>query len=260
MTALNANSTIKSLTKCKQETGELYARRPEVELQIEKILSLADEQILALLENKQKGAADYLFDETIVYLLREARNSNNNSLLETLYLELNRRMWRLMKRFYKNFTNHADFEDFGQAVEMAVIKKIFDITLDSADYAQVNLGDFVVTQAKVLWRGKLARIQQENELFQAERADEEADEQSENRLALKDISTEKLLIIKEAIAKLPQNIREVAVLHYLDGWQIESKDEGIPTISKQFNVSSRTIRNWLAEARQILAGYEGEGR
>lgn len=260
MTALNANSTIKSLTKRKQETGELYARRPEVELQIEKILSLADEQILALLENKQKGAADYLFDETIVYLLREARNENNNSIFETLYLELNRRVWRLMKRFYKNFTNHADFEDFGQAVEMAVIKKIFDITSDSADYAQVNFGDFVVTQAKVLWRGKLARIQQENELFQAERVDEEADEQSENRFALKDISTEKLLIIKEAIAKLPQNIREVAVLHYLDGWQIESKDEGIPTISKQFNVSSRTIRNWLVEARQILAGYEGEGR
>jgi RNA polymerase sigma factor (sigma-70 family) len=257
MTAHEANSTIKSLTKRRQETGELYVRRPEVELQIEKVLSLANEQILALLENKQRDSADYLFDETIVYLLREARHENNNPLMETLYLELNRRIWRLMKRFYKNFTNHADFEDFGQAVEMEIIKKIFDTAADSADYAQINFGDFVVTQAKVLWRGKLARIGRENEIFQTERAAEEIDEQNEDRFILKEISAEKLLIIKEAIAKLPQNVRDVAVLHYLDGWQIESIEENVPTISKQFNVTSRTIRNWLEEARRILAGYEG---
>jgi RNA polymerase sigma factor (sigma-70 family) len=223
-------------------------------------LSLANEQILTYLENKQRDSEDYLFDETLVYLLREAKNENNHSLLQTLYLELNRRMWRLMKRFYKNFTNHADFEDFGQAVETAIIKKIFDTNSDSADYAQVNFGDFVVTQAKVLWRGKLVRIGRENEIFQTERAAEEQDEQNEDRFTLKEISTEKLLLVKEAIAKLPPNIRAVAILHYLDGWQIESKDEKLPTISKQFNVSSRTIRNWLGEARRMLAGYEGAGR
>jgi RNA polymerase sigma factor (sigma-70 family) len=259
MTARESNSTIKSLTKRTRETDELYARRPEIEFQIEKLLSLEDEQIFALLKNKQRNSADYLFDETIVYLLREARNGGNDSLLQNLYLELNRRIWRLMKRFYKNFKTREDFEDFGQNVETAIIKKIFDTQSDSADYAQVNFGDFVITQAKVLWRGKLARIERENELFQTERESED-DELNEDRFVLKGISTEKLLIIKEAIAKLPDNIHQVAVLHYLDGWQIESKDDNLPTISKQFNVSSRTIRHWLTEARRILAGYEGVGR
>ena len=44
----------------------------------------------------------------------------------------------------------------------------------------------------------------------------------------------------------------------LDGWQIESKNEIELTISKKLAVSSRTIRNWLKEARAILADYNAE--
>lgn len=44
----------------------------------------------------------------------------------------------------------------------------------------------------------------------------------------------------------------------LDGWQIESKELGKPTIRKKLGVSSRTIRNWLKEARLILADHKTE--
>ena len=255
----NANSTeIKELNKRKRETGELYLRRPEVDMQLASTISFDKKEIFVLLENKNKQSEGYLFDETLVYLLREAQIQRDNFTVETLYLELNRRIWKLLNKFYKNFDNHADFEDFGQKVELAVIKKIFDIESDSADYAQVNFGDFVITLAKVSWRGNLTKIKKEQETFNIERTDDD-ENKSEFQFESNELSTESKLILREGISKLPPNIRNVTAL-ILDDWQIESKIESEPTISKVMNVSSRTIRNWLKEAREILAGYEGEVR
>ena len=259
MIAPDANSTdVKPLTKRKRETRELYARRPEAELQIGKVLSLEPAQIFELLKNRQRDAADYLLDETIVYLLREPERGE--PFRETLYAELNRRIWKLLKKFYKNFNNPADFEDFGQKIEIAILQKIFDVASDSADYAQVNFGDFVVKTAKVVWRGELVKIEREKEIFYVERASEDEDNttQLENRAADNALS-DYTMMLKEGLAKLPPHIMTVAEL-LLDGWQIESKNDNEPTISKKLDVSSRTIRNWLKEARAILAEYNREVR
>ncbi len=259
MTVPDANSTdVKPLTKRKKDTRELYARRPEAELQIEKVLALEPAQIYELLKIRQRDAADYLLDETIVYLLRES--GAEASFLEILYAELNRRIWKLLKRFYKRFANPADFEDFGQKIETAILQKIFDINTDSADYAQVNFGDFVIKTAKVIWRGELVKIEREKEIFYAEREGDDQDNfnQLENRAA-GDAPTDYTMMLKEGLAKLPPHIMIVAEL-LLDGWQIESKVVDEPTISKKLDVSSRTIRNWLKEARRILADYNAEVR
>ena len=61
-------------------------------------------------------------------------------------------------------------------------------------------------------------------------------------------------MLREGLAALPPNTMLVAEL-ILDGWQIESKDPQEMTISRKLDVSSRTIRNWLKEARIILADY-----
>lgn len=260
MTARNADSTnIKQLTKRKKDTGELYVRRPEAELQIGKVLSLESAKIFELFKNKQRETADYLLDETIVYLLHQPALEEN--FREILYAELNQRIWKLLKKFYKRFNNPADFEDFGQKIEMGIIKKIFDTNSDSADYAQVNFGDFVVTQAKVVWRGELVKIEREKGIFYADREGDDEDISSliENSLKSNDAPTDYTMMLREGLAKLPTHIKIVAEL-LLDGWQIESKDECEPTISRKLNVSSRTIRNWLKEARTILADYKTEVR
>lgn len=258
MTERAGNSTdVKPLTKRTRETGELYTRRSDAEFQIGKVLSLENEQIFEFIENRQRDSVGYLLDETIIYLMRERKD--DALFVETLYAELNRRIWKLLLKFRGKFNNEADFEDFGQKIEMEIIKKIFDFNSDAGDYAQVNFGQYVVTVAKVIWRGRLANVIRENEIFETEREDEEDDiKTDENRFVSNEITTEEKMILQARLAELPKNLCAVAVLHYLDGWQIESKDERQPTISRLFNVSSRTIRNWLAQAREILAAQEGE--
>lgn len=253
---IESESNIKALTKQKKETGETYKRRPETELQISNIVKLKSGQVLDLLKITSRDSAEYLLDETIVYLLRDS--SLDTNFQETLYAELNRRLWKLLKKFKKNFHESADFEDFGQKVEFAILKKIFDLSTDSADYAQVNFGDYAIQTAKVVWRGELVKINRDKELFYETRDDEEENISSlENILESTDALADYTLMLKEGLAKLPPNTMLVAEL-ILDGWQIESKDSSEMTISRKLGVSSRTIRNWLKDARIILADYNRE--
>ncbi len=263
MNAREANSTgIKPLTKRRQDTGEVYTRRPDAELQIEKVLSLEKQQILAMLENKPPGGdADYLLDETIVYLLREARLANENEMIEVLYLELNHRFWKLLTKFRTNFINKADFEDFGQKIGLTVMQKIFDLETNAGDYAQINFGDFVVREARVNRRQNLVKVKREQAMFRTDRDDDEKESSDplENIAATNELSTERLLILREGFRKLSGEQQTVAAM-LLDGFQIESKDPAEPTISRHLNVSSRTIRNWLKEIRAILSDYRAEAR
>lgn len=265
MTAREAgNSTeIKPLTKRRRDTGELYARRPDAEFQIEKALTLEKTQILAMLENRSRsGDAEYILDETLCYLLREARNAGDNEMIETLYLELNRRVWKLLGKFRRDFINQADFEDFGQKIGMTVLMKVFDLETNAGDYAQINFGDFVINEAKVVRRQNLVKVKRDQEMFggRTDRDDEESPgDPLENVSDLRELTAESRLIMHEAFVKLSPEQQTVAAM-LLDGFQIESKDPKEPTISKHLDVSSRTIRNWLKEIRAIFLDYRSEAR
>ncbi len=257
MTGSELNSgDVKALTKRRQSNGELYTRRPEVELQISKILSLESKQIFELLDIRDRNREDYVFDETIVYLLRQARERNDDTVIQTLYIELNRRIWNLLNRFRSKFSNVEDFEDLGQTIGLDMLRKIFDTVGGSADYAQVNFGDFVITQGTVKFRENVAKMKREENSIELDKHDEDG---QDFELETNDLPIIEKLSLQQGFNTLPPHILEVAVM-LRDGWQIESKNESEPTISKHLKVSSRTIRNWLNEARRILAEYEGEGR
>jgi DNA-directed RNA polymerase specialized sigma24 family protein len=252
------STEIKPLTKRTGE-GVLYIRRPDAELQIEKTLTLSRPQILQMVAaRKRRDESDYLLDETIVYFLREARINDDGEMIEALFAELNRRIWKLLAKFRAG--NEADFEDFVQRVEMAILEKIFDMNSNAADFAQVQFGSFVLSEAKAVWKGNLVKLKREQELFETTRAegDESEDENRlENISGANDLPAESRLIIAEGLKKLAPHQRTVAVM-LLDGFQIESKNAGETTISGHLGVSSRTIRNWIKEMRAALEGYQGE--
>ena len=259
MNAPQTDSTdIKLLTK-KTKQGELYVRRADAQLQIEKITTLEKPQISQMLgAGKRRDETDFLLDETLVYLFRESRRAGDNELFNEIYLELNRRVWRLFLKFRSNFKEQADFEDFGQKIEMAILKKLLDTDSDRADFAQVQFGSFVISEAKSVWKQNLVAINKDREFLEMPR--EDGDETGANELenlSFGSISDEQTMIIREGLRKLSAEHRLVATM-MLDGFQIESEDENELTISKHFGVSSRTIRNWIKEMRSTLADYKGE--
>lgn len=257
MTELLVSScAVKSLTKRTKDTNELYRRRPEVELQIEKILSLEDGHIFSRLENQQRDQPNYLFDETLIYLMRERRD--DRYFVENLFMELNRRILKLIGKFRRYFKNTEDFEDFKQKVLTEIIDKVIKTESDIGDYAQVNFGDFVIKSSKMFGRAHLKNLENEREHLEMKRSDsEDGTPYDEDVYVSAELSIDEKIVLRSRLAQLPENILQAAVLHYLDGWQIESKDSNAATVCKYFNVSSRTIRNWLAQAKEILAAQEG---
>lgn len=248
---------IKPLTKRTQQ-GEPYFRRPDVQLQLENVLPLEETEIVKLLENRQRGELGFLLDETIVYLFRDAIAGQKNDLAETLYLELNLRISKLLLKFRSGFKNEADFEDLSQNTALAILEKLLSSATDSADYSQINFGDFVITIAKGQRNKNLVLIIREQDHLEIPNENDDEDG-LENLSSLNELSVESRLIIQEGIGKLSQQHQTVAAM-LLGGFQIESKDENELTISRHLNVSSRTVRNWLREMRLTLESYQGEAK
>ena len=254
----NDPSRLRPLTKRKQDTGEAYRRRAEVERQLNDLLPLDRAVVLRALDIRDRDCEGYIFDETLVYFIREAHSAGDDDLTNDLYLELDLRMHRLLGRFKYLFqTNPSDFEDFAQKIATAMLGKLFGG--DSADYAEVNFGDFVVMAAETEKRVFLRHIERDK-LFVAPPEDEENETAFENLFRSGELAIDRKLSLREAIGKLPPQILHAAVLYYLDGWQIESNSPSVATISGYFGVSSRTIRNWLMKPEKILSDYRGETR
>ena len=56
----------------------------------------------------------------------------------------------------------------------------------------------------------------------------------------------------DALARLPDHLREPFLLRYFAGWQIESDSPTEPSISRHLNVTPRTVRNRLRDAEANL--------
>src|SRR5207253_1635233 len=52
-------------------------------------------------------------------------------------------------------------------------------------------------------------------------------------------------VIRDALSRIPEPQRSAFALKHYYGWPIEDQDPNVRTISRQFGVDPRTIRNWL---------------
>lgn len=66
------------------------------------------------------------------------------------------------------------------------------------------------------------------------------------------------LLSDEALALLEPNVRTAFLLR-AGGWPVEDRDPNVPTVSRLFGKTSRTIRYWLTEADERLATGRAEG-
>lgn len=246
---------IKPLTKCKTD-GELYRRLEKNESQINEILNLKNTEALALAKKSSHRDDEYLFDETIVYLLRNADHFKDAEFVGELYQTLNRRIVKILRRFWNSLNNKADFDELVQATELKIIEKIFDEQSDQADYAEVLFTKFVALEGYSILKKLHTRENRDNEFLIRSNGDDESDD---FEIEDKQISIEEIFILREAIEKLPNDTKQIIYL-IKDGFQIESKDENEITISKILGKTSRTIRNRLADARSILADFSGDSR
>ncbi len=256
-TISSIEAAVRPLTKTSAD-GKVYERRPDTELQIAEVVARGREKLVERVSNG--GSDPKLLDETLIYLIREAWRTNDEQMVQMLFAELDGRLIRFFS-LLRDEENRLD-EDMIQTVKMRLWQKLSDSEGNMADFAEVQFGRFIKFLKWEVAKREYARRAENAEHLEYETGDDEGSgmQSIENYGAAADPrpSPVELLEFKEAFAELNETQRKIAAL-LKEGWPIESKDPNEITISKVLNVTSRTIRNRIAEIREKVSGLK-EGR
>jgi hypothetical protein len=77
-----------------------------------------------------------------------------------------------------------------------------------------------------------------------------------------DLSPEDRVLLKDGLARLPPELRELMILRYLEGWRVGDelpgrRDPNDPTLSERYAITPRAVRKRLARAEAFLTDSKG---
>lgn len=240
--------------------GEALNRRPEVEQQLREVLGLHPDSLRERLAQKDFRDPFYVKNECLVFLIRFRRKQGDEGAVNELATTLKERLtWPIEKRLIPVAENvRAECRD--EAV-WCVFAPILDVSSDSADYAQVSFGPWfdnrVIDAIK-----KFSRTQAKDartESLTREDDEGEKDVPTGRGFRVGDILPgEHALFIDDALSSLDDVERDAFLMRHYWQWEIESIDPKMPTISKHFGVTPRTIRNWLKSSEKKIAKWRDQ--
>ncbi|MCW5962306.1 MAG: hypothetical protein KIS76_19250 [Pyrinomonadaceae bacterium] len=239
------------LTK-RTKQGELYVRRDDAQMQIEAVAEREIAEIRPRLYVTDRADELYLLDETLVFLYRRALFERDDSLAEAIFIAMDVRIVKLLLK-HKNsgFIHGCEFDDFLQDVRISVLRKIGDLASDIGDFAQVQFGSFVSSEAKCVGKKNFGLKERERIDDHSGRDDDNDSDLLENAVS-PDPGPEFKAMLRQGWSQFSDEQRTIVCM-LLDGFQSESKDPNETTISSYLNVTSRTIRNKIGEIRRIAA-------
>lgn len=261
----------------RNRAGLLYVREPDVERQIAATLPLSRDELRRRAAISDRGSPDYIKEEGLVYLVRHCRRLGDEQRVSDLCEALVRRATRIIRKHLRSLGPEALDEGYSQVVTR-LFSKVLDLSTDSSDFFQVRFWSGMQRLCIQAFGAQLAhhkRRQAEVSFSQVPgyAADEEEAEPETKAVRLSEgdklrvsaTSHESAIIDSDlrregqrmALAQLEEPFRSAWMLRNCEGWAIEHQDPAVPTISRHFGKTSRTIRNWLTKAEETLAHWRG---
>lgn len=267
---------LEPLTRRNRE-GQLYVREPDVERQIATALPLRREALLKRAAISDRASPEYLKEECLVYLIRHYRRSGDELRVSDLSAALVRRTTRIIRKHLWSLGPEMLEEGYSEVVTR-LFRKILDLSTDTADFFQVRFWfgmQRICIQVFDRQLAQLERNRKEVSFSQVpgyEEEEEAAESETkgvrlteEDRRKVSAPSLEEAIIDADlrrearrvALTQLQEPFRSAYLLRHCHGWPIEHQDSAVPTISRHFGKTPRTIRNWLAAADETLARWRG---
>jgi len=200
------------------------------------------------------NALNYIHSESLVYFIREALRAGDDDLVNSLTAALSRRCAKHINDKIQRLIDHRYRDDCFNDAVAAIFGPILDLSSDQGDFAQVRFGVFLKHGVTNVIRGYL--ITQRDDRLTAS-LNTEMKELDEAPLSPDDIRVGEngiltRLALDQIISALGEPLRTAFLMRHVGGWEIENKDSKVPTISRHFKCSPRTVRRWLAEAEEQL--------
>lgn len=246
------------LTKLKL-TGEAYTRGPELDAAIDLALTQDLETVVARAAVRARGASDYLRNEVLVHLIREALRRGDDRAMNRLVPVLLERMRVILQ------SKVPDSVPYAADIRAEIIGQVSDLIAEDAAGDQCRL-DLYECQFGLPLRAlrcdvvrQFRKRRLEVSLDTEDREDDEDDATKDEPVADRDLEPAAVAIAKEMLAEvegLPDRERKAFVLHHMYGFKIESEDPSHVTVATLLGVTGRTVRNLLQRARAKLAAKE----
>jgi DNA-directed RNA polymerase specialized sigma24 family protein len=244
----------------RNRAGAILHRDERVELQIEAALMLDTSRLVARARITEESAPDFLREECLVYLIRDCHRSGDWQLGDILGEVVFRRCKKWINDRVRAALNPAYVDDCIGDVLLNLSEMILEQS-DRGDFAQVRFWKFLkrLTIESIKKHLKVQR----NDLKSCpiEEVDGEDGEGPSPPLQVSDrsvIPADHLMIYHEGLSQLKEPLRQAFILRHYYGWQIESNDHCEPSISRHFNVTAKTIGNWLRRAEKTLDDWRGK--
>ena len=256
---------IQPLTHCNQD-GEVYQRSAAVESQIKSALTLAPNDLIERARSSAHQSPDYLQEECLAYLIREHKRKGRDGIVNDLSEILLHRCAKNVNSQLENLDQDV-VDDAFQDVIQELFTQILDLESDRGDFLQVRFWT-VLKRLEITSFNRYQKKQEEakNTILLSSLAGYQHDRDDNNnqtfvlqeKVVDSSLTMEQRLLYRDGLATLKHPYRTAFVLRHYYGWQIEATDTSVQTISRYFNVSSRTIRLWLAKAEETLECWRGE--
>lgn len=259
----------RSLTRVRKngpKKGELYARPPIVESDLEKALLLSDEEIFARLPIGDPKASGYLRSECLVHLIRTALALNNETRFNRILPVLLKRCERiLLSKISDRIVPDAD------SLREEILQDLCQLFIEDLRNPKHNKLDIYECKFNMAFRtlrlDRLEKAQNHNDNFQDVSAvlSEDDNRSDDDALALLSDASWTLPMqdsavmareLYDAIMGLPPDIRKAVILCKFYQLKEESSDPSETTASKLCKCSGRTIRNRLTKAKELLAPFK----
>jgi len=245
----------------------VYTRTPEVESQIREALSLDQTVLCERVAIERYTVPGFIKEECLVYLVRLFLREGEDELVSHLMNSLATRIARRVHSQALASLHWSLVDDCSQNILMDVARRLTDMTTDKDDFAQTRFGLWL---ERVTYKA-LRPYRTNQKKTRATQVDVEVIERSngkKHRLHDDPLSPEQILEqaetkrlrkqkADELLKKLDPDVREAYRLRHEEGMEIENGDPDVMTISKRFQRSPRTIRNWLKGAEERLQQWQG---
>jgi len=261
---VKANVQVQPLTR-HNGAGEVYQRTASVHSQIEAALAMTSSQMVERAGISDLSSPDYFQEESLVYLIREFRRRNDVRTVNVLTELLIRRCQRTISGRLLAFGLES-VEDAVRDVIADLLDRILNLKSDRGDFLQVRFGLALKRLVIGVYRRYLAKAEEAENIVPLSSIagyESEKDDDMQPVVPLDDvvdpsISVEQYVLYREGLNILEEPYRRAFILRHYDGWQIEALDPSIPTLSRYFGKTPRTIRSWLTQAEEMLERWRGE--
>ncbi len=268
-TTLDTSCLPEPLTR-KNRNGEIYQRDAVVVRQIQEAVKLDLVEIRRRLKITDKESPGFLKEESLVYLIRHFHKLTNRPAVDVLTESLLRRCANLIKGKLHSLGAEAAKDGYSEIVT-ELFGRIFDLDSDKGDFLQKRFWIVLEKLTVTAFKNQLKQIKLGQDILSLSSIEGNDGNDSdmstlnggrrvspayETRTLESEVNDR--ILIHAALKQLKEPLRTAYLLRYYEDWPVENQDASEPTISRYFNRTPRTIRNWLAKAEKELEAWRQE--